>query len=90
MAAIAAFFLAMTIFPEVQKKAQEEIDRATGGQRLPTAEDRENLPYIVALVKEILRWHPIGPMGLAHVNTEEVIYRGYRIPKDSILLANIW
>ncbi|KAF6811009.1 cytochrome p450 oxidoreductase [Colletotrichum plurivorum] len=90
VAAIAAFFLAMTIFPEVQKKAQEEIDRVTGGERLPNAEDRENLPYIEALVKETLRWHPIGPMGLAHLCTEDTVYRGYRIPKDSILVANVW
>ncbi|KAF9872128.1 cytochrome p450 oxidoreductase [Colletotrichum karsti] len=90
VAAIAAFFLAMTKFPDVQKKAQEEIDRVIGSQRLPNVHDRENLPYIEAVVMEVLRWHPIGPMGLPHASSEDAVYGGYRIPKDSYLMPNIW
>ncbi|WQF86426.1 Putative cytochrome P450 [Colletotrichum destructivum] len=90
VAAIAAFFLVMTVFPEVQQKAQAEIDRVVGAERLPTLDDRERLPYVDALVKEILRWHPIAPMGVPHSNSEDTTYRGYRIPKDAILLPNIW
>ena len=56
------FFLAMTLFPEVQKAAQEEIDRIVGSDRLPSFADRENLPYINALVKETLRWQPVVPL----------------------------
>ncbi|KAJ0163091.1 O-methylsterigmatocystin oxidoreductase [Colletotrichum tanaceti] len=90
VASIAAFFLAMTVFPEVQQKAQAEIDRVMGAGRLPTLDDRERLPYVDALAKEILRWHPIVPMGVPHSNSEDATYRGYRIPKDAILLPNIW
>jgi len=43
----------MTAFPEVQKKAQEELDRVVGSDRLPTLEDLENLPYVDALLKEV-------------------------------------
>ncbi|KER00066.1 hypothetical protein AUEXF2481DRAFT_31 [Aureobasidium subglaciale EXF-2481] len=85
-----AFFLAMSMFPEVQHKAQAEIDRAVGNSRLPTAKDRDNLPYINAIVEEAQRWHPIAPMGLPHVTDKEDVLQGYRIPRDSLLLPAIW
>ncbi|KAG6328751.1 hypothetical protein ID866_10338 [Astraeus odoratus] len=62
---IYAFFLAMTLFPEIQKKAQAEIDAVVGSERLPTFADRERLPYIDAIVKEVLRWHVIFPLGMS-------------------------
>jgi cytochrome P450 len=84
------FFLAMTIFPEVQRQAQKELDRVIGGTRLPVSKDRDNLPYIVAVMKETHRWHLVLPMGLPHTSTEEDTCRGYRIPKGAMLLANSW
>ncbi len=53
----------MTLYPEVQRKAQEEIDRVVGNERLPTLDDRENLPYVDALVKELFRCKPVTPLG---------------------------
>ncbi|KAI0466898.1 cytochrome P450 [Xylaria cf. heliscus] len=90
VSAIRCFFLAMIIYPEVEKRAQEEIDRIIGNTRLPTMADRESLPYIDAVVKETLRWHPVAPMGLPHENTEDDVYNGYLIPEGSMLFANIW
>ncbi|THH01147.1 hypothetical protein EW145_g6967 [Phellinidium pouzarii] len=92
VSAIQSFFLAMLMHPHVLARAQAEVDAVTGGHgaRLPTFEDRERLPYVNALVKEVLRWAPIAPMGLPHVNTEEVHYGGYRIPRGSIVMPNIW
>ncbi|KAJ0298403.1 hypothetical protein Brms1b_013410 [Colletotrichum noveboracense] len=90
VASVNAFFLAMAKFPEAQKKAQEEIDRVVGSDRLPTVSDRDNLPYLEALIKEVLRWHTIAPMGLLHMSSEEASYSGYRIPKGSLVLCNIW
>jgi cytochrome P450 len=84
------FFLAMTVFPEVQKTASEEIDRFIGGDRLPVATDRDKLPYIEAIMKETHRWHSVLPMCLPHCSTEEDTCRGYRIPKGAILLPNNW
>jgi len=84
------FFLAMTVFPEVQKKAQEELDRVIGSDRLPVSADRPNLPYIEAVMKETHRWHLVLPMGLPHSSVEEDVCRGYRIPKGAILLPNNW
>lgn len=49
--------------PDVQKKAQEELDAVVGHGRLPGLDDRSRLPYMGALLLEVLRYHPVGPMG---------------------------
>ncbi|PYI28700.1 cytochrome P450 oxidoreductase OrdA-like protein [Aspergillus indologenus CBS 114.80] len=91
VSSIATFFLAMALFPAVQRKAQAELDAVLGpAARLPTFADRENLPYIKALIKEVFRWHPVVPMDLSHVVTREDEYAGYWIPKGASVLANIW
>jgi cytochrome P450 len=53
----------MTVYPEVQRRAQAEIDRVIGSDRLPTLADQPSLPYVDALVKEVLRWNPVAPLG---------------------------
>jgi cytochrome P450 len=55
----------MTLNPDVMKRAQTELDSVVGRSRLPTFEDKEKLPYIRAIVKETLRWRPVGPLGEA-------------------------
>lgn len=84
------FFLAMVLHPQVQLKAREEIDHVVGDNRLPTVRDRENLPYVEAVLKEVFRFHPIAPMGLPHLVTEDDVYEGYLIPKGAIIVPNIW
>ncbi|KAH7142853.1 cytochrome P450 [Dactylonectria estremocensis] len=90
VSSIACFFLAMTLNPEVQRKAQAEIDQVVGTGRLPNLSDRDNLPYVDALVKEALRWHPVAPMGLPHTSSQDDMIEGYAIPKGAMLLPNIW
>ena len=63
ISALKSFVLAMLLFPEVQKKAQDEIDRVIGTDRLPSLQDRDQLPYIRAVVKELVRWAPGTPLG---------------------------
>lgn len=63
MSAVYSFFLAMTLHSDLQRKAQKEIDEVVGHDRLPTLEDREKLPYVNALVKEILRFNPVANLG---------------------------
>ena len=53
----------MMMHPEVQRKAQAEIDRVIGGDRFPTFDDQASLPYVEAVVKEVLRWNPVTPLG---------------------------
>ncbi|KAE8164000.1 cytochrome P450 [Aspergillus tamarii] len=87
---MSSFFLVMALFPEVQRKAQAEIDRVVGPDRLPSFQDRESLPYINAMVKEILRWHPVLPMGTAHASVKDDMYEGYSFPKGTLMVPNVW
>ena len=79
----------MVLFPEVQNRAQEEIARVVG-DRLPTPEDQANLPYVNAMINEVLRWKPVVPTGLVYAATEDDVYNGYTIPKGASVLTNIW
>ncbi|KAG6354440.1 hypothetical protein INS49_004457 [Diaporthe citri] len=85
-----AFFLAMSVFPDVQKRAQQEIDDVVGRSRLPRLEDRTNLLYINAVVKESLRWLPSAPLGVPRAAQADDELRGFRIPKGAILLPSTW
>jgi cytochrome P450 len=53
----------MIMYPEIQKKAQAELDSVVGRDRLPAITDRPSLPYIRSIMAEVLRWHPAVPMG---------------------------
>lgn len=81
---------AMIKYPQVQKKAQAEIDRVVGHGRLPTFADRPALPYIDCLIKEAMRWKPMFPTGLAHRLSEDDYYKGQWIPRGSIVMPNVW
>ena len=57
------FFLTMLLYPEVQARARREIEEVVGPDRLPTFDDRDVVPYIDALIREVLRWAPIVRLG---------------------------
>ncbi|KAG6375633.1 cytochrome P450 [Boletus reticuloceps] len=84
-----AFFRAMTMYPEVQKKAQTEVDTIVGNDRLPTMQDRDALLYVNAICMEILRWNVVAPITV-HTSTQDILYEGCLIPKGSIILPNMW
>jgi len=90
--ALACFTLAMLKFPAAQRAAQAELDAVVGRERLPTFADLERAPYVHALVKEVLRWGIIVPMGFPHrLNAEEDdMYQGWRIPRNTLLMPNAW
>ena len=90
---------------EVQKRAQEEIDRVIGSSRLPDLTDRPNLPYIDAIYRELLRHSPPVALGIPHALAEDDVYKGYFLPKGiyhvevhpfltiligAVVFANIW
>ncbi|KAF4955409.1 hypothetical protein FGADI_4589 [Fusarium gaditjirri] len=88
-ATLLAFFAAMLLSPTVQKKAQAEIDRVVGNSRLPSFSDKLTLPYINSIAHEVLRWHTLAPMGFPHMTTEDDTYRGYFIPKNTLLFPTV-
>ncbi|KAG1795476.1 cytochrome P450 [Suillus plorans] len=89
VSAIYSFFLAMTLFPDVQKKAQAEIDAVVGPDHLPSFADRASLPYVEALTKEVLRWN-IVISSVDRSTIQDDIHDGYYIPKGSLIIINVW
>ncbi|KAG2154435.1 cytochrome P450 [Suillus bovinus] len=86
------FLLAMVLYPEVQARAQAEIDSIIGEalERLPDWDDRASMPYINAVIRETLRWFPVVPLGVAHATVNDDVYEGYYIPKGATVMANTW
>ncbi|KAG9101404.1 cytochrome P450 1B1 [Ceratobasidium sp. 370] len=83
-------YAAMLLFPDVQAKAQQEIDTVIGTSRLPTIDDQAFLPYVGRLVQEVLRWQPVTPTAIPHVCAEDNEYRGYLFPRGAIVFGNLW
>jgi len=86
------FIMAMTLYPEVQAKAQAEIDRVVGKDRCPNIADKDSLPYLNAILMETMRWHPVIPTGLPHrlTQAQDNIYNGYHIPAGTLVIVNVW
>lgn len=84
------FILCMALFPDAQKRAQEELDAVVGEGRLPTWEDESSLPYVRSLIKEVLRWRPVNKFGMTHAASEDDWYKGYFIPKGAVVVLNWW
>ncbi|KAI6042050.1 cytochrome P450 [Pisolithus marmoratus] len=84
------FLLAMVLYPAAQRKAQEEIDRVVGTDRLPDFSDRPNLPYVEAVLLETIRWVPVFPLAIPHMTTAEDTYNGMSIPKGTVIIPNVW
>lgn len=60
----------MVLYPDVLKRAQAEVDSVVGRERMPSYGDQNNLPYIDAIVKEVLRWRPVAPLGQIHTSVQ--------------------
>ncbi|THU85429.1 cytochrome P450 [Dendrothele bispora CBS 962.96] len=93
-ATLQTFVLAMMLHPEIQNKAQAEIDHVlsnTGGdlRRFPEIEDRENLPFVECILQETFRWHPVLPLGVPHRSIKSDVYNGMFIPEGSIIFPNV-
>ncbi|KAJ1301800.1 hypothetical protein OPQ81_009028 [Rhizoctonia solani] len=101
VASTRVFIMAMAMHPEVQAKAQAELD-AVIGTRLPEMGDQSSLPYVQCIVKEVFRWRMVLPLGtisqlggvdkfssdslaLPHACIQDDTYKGYHIPKGAIV-----
>ncbi|KAF9043111.1 putative monooxygenase [Panaeolus papilionaceus] len=87
---IMSFVMAMILNPDIQKKAQAELDEVVGRERLPLVSDQPHLPYVRSIIAETLRWAPPLPLGIPHASTQDDEYNGMLIPKGSLIMANIW
>jgi len=89
-AGLDVFVLAMVLYPEIQRRAQKEINAVVGSDRLPEFSDRASLPFVEAVLRETLRWHTVVPLGLPHATITEDVYEGLYVPKGATILVNVW
>ena len=80
----------MALHPDVQRKAQAELDAVVGPHRLPEHEDRALLPHVDAIAKESLRWQNVLPFAIPHMASEDIEYNGYFIPAGTTFIPNSW
>jgi len=90
VAAMMTLILALMQHPEVQVKAQRELDAVVGAGNLPSFGDEESLPYISAIVKESLRWEVVTPFAVPHRSIKDDEYKGFFIPAGTIVIPNSW
>ncbi|KAF8668091.1 cytochrome P450 [Rhizoctonia solani] len=89
--ALVAFVAAMVLNPDVQLKAQKELDTVLGPTSLPTMSDHDQLPYIRNLIQEVLRWQPVAPTEWLHISAiphacwQDDNYEGYDIRKGTVV-----
>lgn len=86
---IVNFFFVMTLYPEVQRKVHEELDKLIGGGRVPNMKEIKELEYFNAAWNESMRLNATVPLGLPHVCTQDDVWQGYFIPKGTIVHCNI-
>ncbi|KAG1880246.1 cytochrome P450 [Suillus tomentosus] len=82
-AALQIFLLTMVLYPDIQARARAEIDQAVKHDKMPCLDDRASMPYLDAILREVLRWYPVVPLGIPHATSNDDVYDGYFIPKGS-------
>ena len=103
---ILVFITAMLKYPDIQKKAQREIDAVVNEDRTPLWSDFDKLPYVNMVVKECMRWRPVTPLAFPHSTAEgksppiplilktnsatDDVVEGMFIPKGTTVILNVW
>ncbi|KAG9480196.1 hypothetical protein GDO78_011946 [Eleutherodactylus coqui] len=82
--------LYMCVHPDVQEKVQAEIDSVVGRERPPSLTDKTKMPFTEATIMEVQRMTAVVPLSVPHMASETTVFRGYTIPKESVVLANLW
>ncbi|KAJ7793969.1 cytochrome P450 [Mycena olivaceomarginata] len=84
------FVMAMGLYPETMKKAQEEIDAVFGSDTLPNFSRMQELRYTMALIKETIRWSPIAPLSFPHYLDADDEYKGHILKKGTTVISSLW
>ncbi|KAB2101539.1 Cytochrome P450 monooxygenase [Alternaria gaisen] len=87
--AIRVFIQAMIKYPGVQERAHRHVDEVVGSKRSPMWSDVAKLPYVVQIIKEVMRWRPVASI-MPHHSTADDTIDGYFIPKNTTVLINVW
>ncbi|XP_055852081.1 probable cytochrome P450 304a1 [Episyrphus balteatus] len=87
---ISLIFQWMLLRPDVLKKVQIEIDEYVGSGRLPCLDDRKNLHYTEATIREGLRMETLVPSDVPHQATQDTEFLGYQIKKGTIMVPSLY
>ncbi|NWS16560.1 CP1A4 protein, partial [Pachyramphus minor] len=80
----------VALYPNIQKKIQEELDQTIGQERKPRLSDRGTLPYTEAFILEMFRHSSFLPFTIPHSTTKATVLNGYYIPKNTCVFINQW
>ncbi|XP_008307034.1 cytochrome P450 2Y3 [Cynoglossus semilaevis] len=73
-------------YPKVQEQMHQEIDSVIGRERCPRMEDRKSLPFTDAVIHEVQRFMDLVPFSIPHYALKDITFRGYTIPKDTVII----
>ncbi|XP_057980939.1 cytochrome P450 78A6 [Malania oleifera] len=81
----------LVLHPEVQASVHDELDRVVGTSRAVIESDMAAMPYLRAVVKEVLRLHPPGPLlSWARLATTDTVVDGHHVPAGTTAMVNMW
>ncbi|KAI0319142.1 cytochrome P450 [Amylostereum chailletii] len=90
-AGVIQWFLALICaYPDIQARAHAELDAVVGRDCWPSADDEPRLPYIRAIIKEVQRAHAPFWMATPHYSTEDFVYNGMYLPKNTAVVLNCY
>ena len=79
----------MVNYPDVQRKAQRELDDIVGRDRFPSLDDRPNMPFFQATIMEVQRLANIGDCTIPHYTLKDTFLCGHRVPKGTVVLVDL-
>ncbi|KAM6972214.1 cytochrome P450 2U1 [Aplochiton taeniatus] len=82
--------LYMVVYPDIQEKVQAEIDMVIGSDRTPSLTDKGSLPFTEATIMEVQRLTVVVPLAIPHMASQTTEFRGYTIPKGTVIIPNLW
>ncbi|XKL64911.1 hypothetical protein PGB90_004997 [Kerria lacca] len=82
---LAFVLLYVSLNPEIQDKIHKELDSVIGRDRFPKLDDRDSLPYCIAVLYEAMRINSISPLSVSHFVEETTKFYGYTLPKNCLL-----
>lgn len=82
--------LYMALYPNIQERVHREIDSVLTNGRMPTLEDKHKMPFVEAVLHEVLRFCNIVPLGIFRATSQDANVNGYRIPKGTMVITNLY
>ncbi|KAJ0056632.1 hypothetical protein NL108_010586 [Boleophthalmus pectinirostris] len=82
--------LYMALYPNIQERVHREIDSVLTNGRMPTLDDKHKMPFVEAVLHEVLRFCNIVPLGIFRATSQDANVNGYKIPKGTMVITNLY